>query len=343
MGKACELTCVQVKERNVYFVKEALLRHCSATKQTISQETGLSITTCGSILNELTASGEVLLVDEECGKSIGRPAKSYCINANYKLICCFHIISATAEQPTPFYHFHIKNLKGETIFEDHIPAIEFTFEETLENLKNIIAKYPAIAIIAFGISGYFADDRWHASWEFKHFNGRDISLELTNALGLKVIMENDVNAICYGIYKDQYADSDISTLVTIRYVGGGRIGSGIVHNGCILTGFKHFAGEIGWLPLPYIMRHIQDGELTSDQFIENAGVVLQCFTAILNPELCVVVGDAVTQEMADAALSHCYESISHQVLPKVIVQNDYEQFYTSGLFHIALDIILDAP
>ncbi|MCR5272764.1 MAG: ROK family protein [Lachnospiraceae bacterium] len=346
MSKANELTFIQVKERNVYLVKQALLNQGSGTKQSIAKDTGLSVTTCGSILNELFESNEVLLVEEPSSKSIGRPAKSYKINANHKLICCFYLVRL-ADKCSYNYQFHVLNMNRETIAERSIEAKDHSFDEIELHLKEIIDEYPSIDIISFGISGYSVDGEWRGSWGVLHLNGRDVASDLSASLGRRVIMENDMNAISYGIYKSIYEDSDVETLVSIAFFGNSAMGSGIIHNGSILEGYKHFAGEIGKTPIPHRIKKINkvpERQITDEEFFENAAFILRIYATILNPEICVFIGGGrVNQEFANNVLESVSEDIPKELLPKIYYVENYEQFYSIGLFNIALDIILDAP
>ncbi|MCR5468715.1 MAG: ROK family protein [Lachnospiraceae bacterium] len=346
MGKTNELTFIQVKERNVYLVKQALLNQGSGTKQSIAKETGLSVTTCGSILNELFASNEVLLVEEASSKSIGRPAKSYKVNANFKLICCFHLTRRDSER-NYYYEFHILNMNREPVAERKIDAKEHSFDEIERLLKQFIEEFPSIFIISFGISGYSVDGEWRQSWGVKHINGRDVAKDLSESLGRQVIMENDMNAISYGIYKSIYEDTNVETLVSIAFFGDANMGSGIIHNGNILEGYRHFAGEICKLPSLHKVERDENNNylpLPYEKSLENAAMTLQTYAAIMNPEICVFIGgERVNQEFANAVLEKVAENVPRELLPKVYYVADYTQFYAIGLFHLALDIIIDAP
>lgn len=346
MGKANELTFIQVKERNVYLVKQALLNQGSGTKQSIAQETGLSVTTCGSILNELFDSNEVLLDEEAAAKSIGRPAKSYKINANYRLVCCFHLSSPTADGKFN-YQIHIFNMNRESLAERTAEAKERSYEEIEGLLKELIEEFPSIYIISFGISGYSVEGEWQASWGILHLNGRDVEKDLSEAIGRKVIMENDMNAISYGIYKSIYEDSDVETVVTIAFYSDSNMGSGIIHNGKILEGYRHSAGEICLMPIPHRVRNNKEkykNGLSTEEFEENGAAILQAYTATINPEICVFIGgDKINQEYANHVYEKAICNIPKDLLPKVYYVENYIQFYAIGLFHIALDIIIDAP
>lgn len=64
---------IQVKKMNIELVKNALKAQGIATKASIAGLTKLSDATCGTILNELLAKGEVI---QRMEKSIGKFNKS---------------------------------------------------------------------------------------------------------------------------------------------------------------------------------------------------------------------------------------------------------------------------
>ena len=64
----------QVKRHNILSVKRALISLDGGTKNDVARVTGLSVATCGTILNELEGSGEILQA-EGGPSSFGRPPK----------------------------------------------------------------------------------------------------------------------------------------------------------------------------------------------------------------------------------------------------------------------------
>ncbi|WP_345940182.1 winged helix-turn-helix transcriptional regulator, partial [Paenibacillus riograndensis] len=56
---------MRVKKMNQELVRQTLKANRKATKAAVAKFTGLSLGTCGSILNELLAAGEVLELETE--------------------------------------------------------------------------------------------------------------------------------------------------------------------------------------------------------------------------------------------------------------------------------------
>ena len=74
---------VEVKQLNKEKIIEAVQSRESCTKAEIARETGLSVATCGTILNEMSESGELVRMDQE-DAVIGRPATLFAYNRDYR-------------------------------------------------------------------------------------------------------------------------------------------------------------------------------------------------------------------------------------------------------------------
>lgn len=70
--------------------------------------------------------------------------------------------------------------------------------------------------------------------------------ELTAALGVSVVLENDANAACYGEYR-QGAGRDATTLA--MFTLGTGVGGAVMESGHLLVGSFGTAGELGHMPV----------------------------------------------------------------------------------------------
>lgn len=84
-------TTREMKINNVVLVTHALKSLGSATKAELAVATGLSIATCGTVLNELSSNSEVLALEREVSRG-GRPAQRYAYNPDY-----FSVLSIYAQ------------------------------------------------------------------------------------------------------------------------------------------------------------------------------------------------------------------------------------------------------
>ena len=75
----------KVKEINVEMIKSALKQFGEATKAQVAEATGVSVATCGKILNELCGSKEVIATTQTSA-GYGRPATCYAYNGDFALV-----------------------------------------------------------------------------------------------------------------------------------------------------------------------------------------------------------------------------------------------------------------
>lgn len=322
----------QVKDHNVKLVKDALKSLESGTKNTVAQMTGLSIATCNTILNELAESGEILEVKGEA-PAVGRPPKSYHFNEDFAYVCC---LFPSMEGESWRINCAIMNLVGDIIEESSTVYDKISPEEVGEFVGALLEREPKIRTISFGTPGYYYDNRIHsrgAAW----LEGYDLVGELKKKFDCDVYIENDVNAMAYGIY---YYGKEIigecNSLVLIAYLKGERIGSGIVINGQVLHGNTGFAGEIGRIRYP-------DGdvrELVSggrEGMVKAASTAVEGFSAMINPQTIVFTGEEIDEDMLPEIRKEVGQYIPEEHIPKLFYGRDFRKYYIWGLAATALE------
>lgn len=69
---------IEIRQWNKERIRDAVQKHKTCTKADIAHETGLSMATCSTALNEMLESNEILKVDQ-IGAGIGRPSDLFFI------------------------------------------------------------------------------------------------------------------------------------------------------------------------------------------------------------------------------------------------------------------------
>lgn len=64
---------IKIKQQNILQIKRALIALGSATKPEIAKHTGLTVATCGNLLNEMAKSGDAVAENLRFSNG-GRPA-----------------------------------------------------------------------------------------------------------------------------------------------------------------------------------------------------------------------------------------------------------------------------
>lgn len=324
----------QVKENNVSLIRR-IIRTCDPfTKNSVAQTTGLSIATCNTLLNSMAASGEILS-SGNLGNSVGRPAKSYIYNRNYSHICCLFPYSAREQS---FLHYAIYDLLGTLLEEQDLTFARIDYQAMEDTVSLLLEKDSVISTFSIGIPGYVDSEFIHSS-TMKDLAGCDLLGQLKAHFSCTFHMENNMNAIAYGLYsarKAEYETRNISGVTVISYFEGGDSGSGIIIKGKIHTGETGFAGESAFLPYEdhTIGQLIQKGEA---ELLRNLTVTISSYAAILNPSIIAVTGERINEAMCETASKECLKYIPYQHMPHVQYIRNYNYYYLKGLFDLMLD------
>ncbi|WP_104804349.1 ROK family protein [Blautia marasmi] len=332
----------QIKDQNVFLIKSALRQVESGTKQTLSRLTGLSVSTCNNILNELLETGEVTSIEQANTRSIGRPANAYVFNGDFKYICCLNA-SWRNETNTTFFHYIIMDLLENIVEEDNIDCSDISYSEIENLLQQLVIRYPKIDTICFGTSGFSNNSKWANDRIFSMLNGKDIQKDLTSHLNRKIIVENDLNAISYGIYNSTLKNKyDMSSMITVAFFNKKGTGAGIIYKGKILHGYQNFAGEIGYLNMNgKYMDELLDEQ--SEQIISYVAQIVENITTLLNPATLFLIGEYMNDEVAEKIRTYDYKKIPENVLPEIVYIDHYQNYFIEGLYQIAINSVLNAP
>lgn len=190
-------TTRQMKQKNVMLVTSTLKSLMSATKSDIASHTGLSLATCGTILNELCAKHEIIeeSLDESRG---GRPAKRYKYNSNY-----FSVLSIYVEgtDDSGVISSRLISADNKTIEEYDEGYCDFTHEMLLSYIQKVIDKNNNIKAIGLGLPGVIVEGSV-LSCDITHLEGLAITDMLSVKFGIFVQVGNDINYTAYGFYRD---------------------------------------------------------------------------------------------------------------------------------------------
>lgn len=321
----------QVKKINVELVKNTLKTIGIGTKALIAGNTGLSVATCGTILNELVESGEVLETEFEESNG-GRPARQYKFNADYAYVLCLLV---KTESGAHSISYAIVNLIGEKVEEElrSLPDIDQTRIDLI--IEELIGKYGNIKAIGIGIPGV-AHHGVIGICDVAALAGQPLGPWLEEKYTIDVIIENDMNLAVYGFYNLQAIEED-KTVAVVTFPNNHFPGAGFIVNGRIVTGHTHFAGEVSYLPFG-ITREEQLAEWhNQERFVAGAVKVLASIIAIMNPVSIAVTGDLTDPSMLGALTEGCMKYIPEEHMPILAIKNDIHNEYLTGLITLTLE------
>lgn len=338
----------KVKAGNTELIKSAIKRLGSVTKAEVSAATGISVATCGKILNELFERGEIL-EDSILNNGYGRPAKSYSYNADYASVASIYLLS---DQNRTSVSTVICNLLGQARFELTAELTEVTYEVLQGCVRTALERDPLIKIISIGIPGAVANGEVIMCNFIGLMRGTPLLQRLEDDFpGTVFVIENDMNASAYGFYKTE-CQEDTSVAFLFAPVGaltglaggqkissedqrlfntGVNIGAGFVTSGRILHGSSGFAGEVAFLPGLWL--DPDNPSLTTDAMVW----IITAIVTILNPEIIALTGSYFTEENCEEIRSRCEQTIASRHMPQIILRGDFHHDYVQGLIQIALE------
>lgn len=339
-----------VKEINTDLVKAALKSLGKATKARISDATGISVATCGKILNELSLSGEVVETSLE-QSDYGRPAKCYVYNAWFSLVGCIYIHTDNNQLMISSV---ISDLLGAIVEEAIEEIATVNYQVIRDRIRNLCARRVEIKVVSVGVPGYMTNGVIDQS-NFHDLNGLALGKMLAADFpDVKIMVENDTNAAAYGYYKANCGDRDTTVAFLfspdkMRHGTGepengsqaaGRmapvfnLGAGFVSGGRILRGFSGFAGEVMYLP---VNQAKYNAKRSVDSYVVLLSDVVMSITAIVNPEILAMSGGFISDDIVRAVRERCESMLPPHHMPAIVLRKNIHSDYITGLIAIALE------
>ncbi|MEK5236604.1 ROK family protein [Paenibacillus sp. FSL L8-0470] len=321
-----------VKKINVELVKSMLRTSGTGTKASIAEQTRLSVATCGTILNELVRTGEILELGWE-ESSGGRPARKYQFNADYSFMICMIVRS---EGDVQSVSYALANLNGEVIEQTDKVLNQINVATLTDWLDQIIEAHPNVQAIGIGIPGVVQLDRIGIC-DVPELAGQPLGILLKERYEeVEIIIENDMNLTVYGLYQKLFPDEE-NPFAVMTFPKNHYPGAGFMVNGRLLNGSSFFSGEVSYLPYGIS----REEQLT---LVQGAGDLsplavhaLVSIITIINPATIVLTGDNMSPVMLDALRSGCLKIIPPEHMPVLIIQNNTRQEYMTGLITATME------
>lgn len=301
-----------VRRANRLSVYQLMLGGSTLTRAQIARATGLSIPTVTTILGEF---GELELVRGvgEAEPRGGRPAQIVQLNAQARYVLSLDVSGDYARAA-------LVDLRGRLNPLPTGPRLgsggEAALEAWLAKLLGGLTEKSRVARIAVSVPGVVDQKSGHVRLA-PALGWTDYALgeAFSRVGGVKVILENDVNALALA-EKAQAAPGTFKDILFLRIDKG--VGAGLFIGGELYRGAGSAAGEIGYSLLPHLGGALKLGapgpletyllglsrtffdssgqvELAGDaaqraftEFADTVGVVVHNLVCLLNPE-CVIV------------------------------------------------------
>lgn len=318
-----------IKRENKAQIRKLLLSGKAYTKQQIALQTGLSVASCNTYLNEMELTGEVLGQKQKL-HDVGRNATVYQLNEAFESILCIYfeliqgIKSITTAILSPLGNLlHQEVCQFDWIDGDVIEQAVGNALRQFSNVSQIVVGTPSIAE-----NGVI---RHSDIPELEH---TPLKARLEERFRLPVSIANDMHYKVYGYYREEQISNEIVTLV--NYPAGVLPGTATVHKGVLLTGRNLFAGMVGFLDYGISLEE-QRKRLhrpTAEPLIIQAAIAL---ISILNPHRLVFTGDLLQNGDLEQIYTICQNCIPKEYMPDFIFVPKIEPYYLMGMYWMAMD------
>ncbi|MBU9811000.1 ROK family protein [Rahnella sp. SL6] len=314
-------TTREMKINNVVMVTNALKSLGSATKADLAVATGLSIATCGAVLNELSLRHEVMALEMDVSRG-GRPAQRYAYNPDF-----FSVLSLYAQGSDAAAQiiWSVNSATGESLAQGEVRFLPLTLARFYQQIESLLADYPNIKALGVGLPGVVVKGTV-ATCDITAFAGVAIEQQLRERLGLYVQVDNDMNYTAWGFYRSSCA----GVTAPVAYVFKPDVpclGCGMVINGQVLQGASQFAGEVSNLPFEH---------MNTLPVAEEMAKVIVSLTAIINPATIALSGPKISTALMPQLAELCRQYIPVQHMPELIYRPSMRQDYLRGITELTL-------
>lgn len=322
---------VLIKEVNKELVRNQLKQMRSATIHQLSEKTGLSVVTVGSLLAEMLETGEAA-EGSAVPSNGGRPSVQYRYNEDFRLAA---VVYGYQKNNSNLIHILVVNLFGECVEKQEVFIPDVDVESFSLYIDEAKEKYPAIGAVGFGMPGS-EENGIVLSCDYNKLAGGRFMQYYRERYGLPVIFINDVNAAVCGFAAVR---GDLNCIAGFYFPRIYRPGAGVVIGGQLHAGFRSFAGElkgfpgnVDWLGLDYA---------DSAAVTEAVGNLMAAYCCILAPEQFVVYGDFFTEQSAEKIKNYTQNLLPDYFRVGVCVSGCFEKDFEQGVISAALECLND--
>lgn len=318
-----------IKKRNKSLIRRLLLSGDGYTKQQIALETGLSVASCNTYLNEMETAGEVVGKKEKL-HDVGRNSVVYRLNEDFESILCiyFQLIQNVKSITTALLSPTGRVIQRQTCQFD-------TLDENVVKQKAaaMVKRFPNVSQILVGTPS-IAENGVIRHSDIPELENVPLKADLEAEFQRPVFLANDMHYKVYGYYRQEKISDQIVTLV--NYPSGVLPGTATVHKGVLLTGRNLFAGMVGFLD--YGISLEKQREMlhfpTAEPLIIQASIAL---ISILNPHRLLFTGDLLQEGDLERIRASCMKCIPEEYLPDFIFIPSTDPYYLMGMYWTAIN------
>ena len=278
-----------VRKMNMNAIRAVMWRGGEHTKQSIAADTGLSVATCNTLLNELERSGEVYSQKYQIN-GVGRSTSVYQINEDYESILCVRI--DLDSEGNRLLLCDVLSMLRSTLYQEQTQFTVLDMDRVAGKITEMLEKFPNISCILVGTSGIIDHGVLRLSDIPELEEAHLLDALRTVAQQRPIYMTYDCQYRVYGAYKDAgYTSETLTLLFCMRNV---LAGTASVIGGRIVSGKNGFAGMTGYMPWGMSQEEqIQVIAQGSPKGLELIVKTALSVIAVLNPAELLFAGDDI--------------------------------------------------
>ena len=318
-----------IKRANKARIRNLLRNGKSYTKQQIALQTGLSVASCNTYLNEMEATGEVLGESQRI-HDVGRSAAFYQLNEDFESILC---VSFALLQGIKSITTLVLSPTGKLLDQQERAFNLLDADAVQQEITAALARFSNVTQIVVGTPS-IAENGVIRHSDIPELENVPLKTMLETRFHLPVFLANDMHYKVYGYYRQEQCSDEIVTLV--NYPSGVLPGTATVHKGVLLTGKNLFAGMVGFLDYG-MSREQQIAKLqrpTAEPLITQATIAL---ISILNPHRLLLTGDLLQESDLERIRTACLRCIPEEYMPELRFLPGTEDCYRWGMYWTAMD------
>lgn len=232
-----------LRRENGRLIRRAIQSAGAATKKDVMARTGLSFSTCNSLINAMVRRGLLLSAGDARPGETGRPSLVYRLDPDYRHFFCVRL----EPQGKSCTLLGIRrDLNGRALGQS---TAQCPAGEVLSALPTFCAdgcRGGAVGLVGVSVPGVVGRDGRIGSCDCAALTGANLAELLRKTLHIPAVCENDMNLTAWGLAGQEERADSVAVLSAGREVAQG---AGLVVEGKIVRGHTNFAGELSCLPV----------------------------------------------------------------------------------------------
>lgn len=237
-------------------------------------------------------------------------------------------IALIPQEQSYLFASRIYNRDNEVIYDEVSIKPRISLEDIYDLCDVAFARYPDISTVGVSMPGIINDGR--LTLVHQGFYESDFAESLSKRYSRKFILSNDANCIAVGYYASQNRYHSLSLL--FHPAIGSFAGVGSIHNGQLIEGYKHVAGEAQYLPIEPV-----DSDPTGDRrplwctpegALTCVSKTMASIISILGPDVLLLYCRLIVQ--TDELIKKIENYVPRQYIPEIIRLKDVKEYMLLG-------------